>query len=87
MAPSSSRREGGTLQKATFRATYDRAFTGYDGDRFHLLVRSQSGWASPEEFPRQRYALAVTLEHRTELDLYNRIEQRILLPERVRVRP
>lgn len=87
MSPSPQRREGGTLQKAVFKATLNQVFTSYEGDRFHLLITSQSGWATPTDFPQQCYALAVTLEHLTDIELYNVLQQRVILRERVRVRP
>ena len=86
MIPSSTRREGGTLQKAVFKATQNRAFIDYEGDQFHLLVTSQSGWATSEDFPEQHYALVVTMEHKSNLELYTQLQQRIMIPERVRVR-
>ena len=87
MSPSPTRREGGTLQKAIFTARQNRVFTDYGGDVFHLLVRCQAGWASPEEFDHQNYALAVTIEHLDDsLQIYNVIKQRLQLPPRIRIR-
>ena len=87
MTPTATRRERGTLQKAVFVAAQNRAFSNYSGDTFHLLVRCQAGWASPEQFPHQRYALAVTVEHLEEpIELYNIVTQRVQLPERVRLK-
>jgi len=88
MNPSKTRRGGGTLQKATFFASRNKSFSEYNGDIFHLLVRCKSAsWMSANEQERQRYALAVTLEHiDTTVDLYNIIDQRIRPEQRVRVR-
>jgi hypothetical protein len=86
MEPSSTKREGGTLQKALFIAKQNRAFTDYEGDVFHLLLTCKSGWASPEEFDNQTYALAVTIEHKEPMNLYNLVEQQVRLPQRIRIR-
>jgi len=86
MIPSSTKREGGTLQKATFAAKRNQAFTNYEGDVFHLLVICKSGWASPEEFENQTYGLAVTIEHKEHINVYNLVEQQVRLPQRIRIR-
>lgn len=87
MSPLPNRRENGTLQKATFLIAQNRMFDKYEGDAFHLLVRCQNRWASVEETPNQRYALAVTIEHLEQMiPLYATIQQRVQVSERVRVR-
>lgn len=85
----STRRKSSTLQKATFKASRNQSFTEYvdNGGNFHLLVSCSSVWASSDEFPTQRYALAVTIEHEDiSIPLYSLIEHQIRLQEKVRVR-
>lgn len=76
---SPTRREGGTLQQAVF--TFQRAISSDHGEEYILLVRCEDGWINKERNPafRQRYAVAVTLEH-------DDPEARIYAQARVRAR-
>jgi hypothetical protein len=71
MEPSPTRRQRGTLQCATFRASRD--MSDY-GDRYFVVVRNEAGWS--EELS-QRFAVAVELRHQAEIRLYERIRLRI----------
>lgn len=89
LKPTQKRREFGTLQKGIFIAKQNKAFTNYgdSGGNFHVLVFCRPTWASPPEFERQKYALAVTIEHiAVDLDLYGLISQQLQSQERVRIR-
>jgi len=81
MEPTPTVREGGTLQKATFTMKR-RPSTDY-GDTYHVVVRCEKKWARDEHAP-QQYAVVVVVEHAAEIDLYNRIRERVR--ERIRVR-
>ena len=82
MYPKAKSREGGTLQRATF--TMKGAPRADYGDTYHVVVRCERKWARDEHAP-QRYAVVAVVEHSAEVNLYNRIRDRVL--ERVRVRP
>jgi hypothetical protein len=85
LIPSTTRRENGTLQKATFTANRNRTFEDYDDEEFHLLIFSQATW-TPSIVEEQRYAIAITIEHLEQpVQLLNAIRQRVQIPERVRV--
>ena len=74
MDPRPGVREGGTLQKAIFRMP---RFPRRDyGDTYHLVVRCEKKWARVEHAP-QRYALVVVLRQEGEVNIYQRIDQRI----------
>lgn len=77
---SSGQRESGTLQKAVFKIAQARQ--NY-GDTYFLVVRCQREWALDEHGP-QGYAVAVTVSHSAEVDLYARIEPRVRIPLRAR---
>jgi len=83
MEPKPSIREGGTLQKAIF--TMRRAPRVDYGDTYHLVVRCEKKWASDEHGP-QRYAVVVTIDHTAEINLYDRIRDRIQAAVRLRAR-
>jgi hypothetical protein len=83
MEPKPSIREGGTLQKGTF--TMRRAPQTDYGDTYYLVVRCEKKWARDEHGP-QRYAVVVTIDHTAEIDLYNRIRERVQAAIRVRAR-
>ncbi|MCA9885250.1 MAG: S8 family peptidase [Anaerolineae bacterium] len=89
LVPSSTAREGGTIQRAIFEVKQNRVFTDHSqyGGNLHLLVRSKAVWVSHEEFPIQKYALAITIEHENAmLDVYTKVTQQIQTRQRVRVR-
>ena len=52
-----------------------RDIAGY-GDRYHLVVRCEAGWAS-NLVDRQRFAVVVQLEHEAEIQLYQRVRIRL----------
>jgi hypothetical protein len=76
MVPKPSVREGGTLQRATFKM-HRAPQTDY-GDTYYLVVRCEKKWAKDEDAP-QRYALAVVIEHSANVNLYNRIRERVTI--------
>lgn len=78
LVPSSTRRETSTLQKATF--TMKRNTAAY-GDTYYLVVRCEGRWAPPS---RQRFAVAVTMEHENVDELYLRVAQRVQVRTRAR---
>lgn len=85
--PSMTKISKGTMQKAIFEVHQNRSFTEYEGDNFQLMICCKKGWASEEEFPRQNYGLACTIEHVSEqCVLYQNIQQRIRTQERIRPR-
>ncbi|MBA3920481.1 MAG: hypothetical protein H0X31_01735 [Nostocaceae cyanobacterium] len=89
MQPSPNQRENGTLQKGVFVGKSNKSFTEYSdhGDNLHLLVRCRSVWATKNDFPLQRYAVAVTIEHMNGMiELYNLVKQEIQIRERIRVK-
>jgi subtilisin family serine protease len=75
LSPGPRAREGGTVQRAS--ATYKRGIETY-GDSYYVVVRCESGWASFVEH--QRFGLVVEISQRAEVQLYERIRQRIRLP-------
>jgi hypothetical protein len=83
MEPKPSIREGGTLQKGTF--TMRRAPQTDYGDTYYLVVRCEKKWARDEHGP-QRYAVVVTLDHTAEINIYDRIRDRVQAAIRVRAR-
>jgi subtilisin family serine protease len=87
MTPSITRRNTGTLQKATFAISRNKSLTDYEGDIFHIVVVCKSAsWLSLDEIENQKYALTVTLEHLGEpIDIYNSVQQSVRQRPRVRV--
>jgi subtilisin family serine protease len=75
LSPGPQAREKGTVQCAT--ATFKRNVEQY-GDDYYLVVRCESGWAT--FLDRQRFAVVVEISHKAEVQLYERIRQRIRLP-------
>jgi hypothetical protein len=75
-----------TLQLRTWEA---KRLDVNDGETYFLAVthRTQT-WARNTDYERQRYALAVTIEDesRVDIDLFALVTQRIELPARVRIR-
>lgn len=74
MTPGPQLREKSTLQSAT--AVFQRDISTY-GDRYHIVVRCESGWSS--DLVRQRFALVVEIAHEAEIQIYQQIRQRIQL--------
>jgi subtilisin family serine protease len=72
LAPGPQAREKGTVQCATI--TFKRGIEAY-GDFYYLVVRCESGWAS--HIDRQPFAVVVELLHKAEVQLYERVRQRI----------
>jgi subtilisin family serine protease len=72
LIPGPQAREKGTLQRAT--ATFKRDIKGYGND-YYLVIRCEAGWANPER--RQRFAVVVEISHKAEVQLYERIRQRV----------
>jgi hypothetical protein len=64
-------REKGSVQSATIK--FKRSIEEY-GDEYYLVVRCESGWA---ETARQRFAAVVEISHKAEVQLYERIRQRV----------
>lgn len=74
LIPGPQARERGTVQSAT--ATFKRGVEGY-GDTYYLVVRCESGWAMHVD--RQQFSIVVELLHKAEIQLYERVRQRIRL--------
>lgn len=91
LRPSSDRVLGSTLQVRRWRAPAANSLSVDDGDTYYLVVtHSSAPWGGnlKEEYLTQGYAVAVELvdRDRTEVDLYNLVQQRVRMPARVRVR-
>jgi hypothetical protein len=67
-------RECGTLQSATFTMKQNPA-EEY-GDVYYLVVRCERQW-HPDEFDQQRFAVVVELSHSVDIQLYERVRQRL----------
>jgi hypothetical protein len=65
-------RERGTVQFGS--VTFKRNVEAY-GDAYYLVVRCEGGWASLVD--RQRFAAVVEISHKANVQLYERIRQRI----------
>jgi hypothetical protein len=83
MEPSSTLREGGTLQKASFMMK--RQPNPEYGDTYYLVVRCERKWARTEHAP-QRYAAVVVVEHSASVRLYGEIRTRVQEAARMRAR-
>ncbi|MDF0522355.1 S8 family peptidase [Bradyrhizobium yuanmingense] len=70
LKPGAQRRERGTLQCATFSMTTN---SQRYGDRYFLAVRCESGWSSED----QRFALAIELRSLADIQLYQRVQERV----------
>ena len=75
-------RERGTLQSAVF--VMQRNPPSEDGNTYYLVVRCERQWF-PDELAMQRFAVVVELGHVQNIDLYERIQERVEAP-RVRIR-
>lgn len=73
LEPGPKRRDGNTLQTAA--QSYVRDTIAY-GDEYYLVVRCIGGWAEEQEVE-QNFAVAVELEHQSEIQLYARVQQRV----------
>jgi hypothetical protein len=73
MSPGPQTREKATVQTAT--ATFKRDVQEY-GHTYFLVVRCEGGWAPID---RQRFAVVVEISHKAEIQLYERVRQRIRL--------
>ena len=67
-------RECGTLQSATFTMRNNPA--AEYGETYYLVVRCERKWF-PDEYAKQRFALAVQISHTAEIELYERIRERV----------
>lgn len=74
MKPGPQLREKSTLQSAI--ATFKADISNY-GDRYYIVVRCESGWAT--ELVAQRFALVVEVAHEANIQIYQQIRQRIQL--------
>lgn len=74
MVPGPNVREKSTLQCAT--VTFQSDITTY-GDRYYLVVRCESGWAT--ELVTQRFAVVVEIAHEAPIEIYQQIRQRLQL--------
>ena len=75
-------RERGTLQRGTFNIKRNPA--AEYGDTYYLVVRCERQWY-PSELAMQRFAVVVELGHSEDIDIYERIRERVEVP-RIRVR-
>ncbi|KAB2908200.1 MAG: S8 family peptidase [Dechloromonas sp.] len=73
LKPSPTVREKSSLQAAT--VSFSRDVTHY-ADTYHLVVRCAGGWAGAI---RQSFAIVVEIAHEAEVQLYERVRQRIRL--------
>jgi hypothetical protein len=74
LAPGPQAREKGTVQSAT--VTFKRGIEDY-GDSYYLVVRCESGWATHVD--RQEFAVVIELLQKAEVQLYERVRQRLRL--------
>jgi hypothetical protein len=74
LVPGPQDREKGTLQTASI--TFKRNIEEY-GDSYYLVVRCETGWAN--NVARQRFAVVVEIAHKAQIQLYERVRQRIRL--------
>ena len=72
-------RECGTLQSAIFAMSRNPAVEY--GETYYLVVRCERKWTA-EDFVQQRFAVVVELSHQVDIQLYERVQQRV----QVRVR-
>ncbi|WP_095092949.1 S8 family peptidase [Pseudomonas sp. Irchel 3A5] len=73
LQPGPQTREKGTVQTAT--VTFKKGELGQYGDRYYLVIRCESGWA--DYLPVQNYAVAVEIAHEADVQIYQRIQQRV----------
>ena len=65
------------MQSAT--ATFKRSVKDYGND-YYLVIRCEAGWASFQN--RQRFAVVVEISHKAEVQLYERIRERVRISVR-----
>jgi len=82
MTPGPNKREGGTLQKASFTMK-NNPIHDY-GNTYFLVVICEKKWAPENEAP-QTYSVVVQVEHAANINLHAQIRYRIKPPVRVRV--
>jgi subtilase family protein len=75
LLPGPQAREKSTVQCAT--TTFKRNIKDYGND-YYLVVRCEGGWAASFA-NRQRFAVVVEISHKAQVQLYERIRQRIRL--------
>lgn len=78
LSPGANLRDKGTIQSGI--ATFRRSVEAY-GDRYYVIVRCHSGWA--DYVNSQKYALVVELSQKSNIQLYQKVRQRIV--QRVQV--
>ncbi len=77
----------GTLQKGIFNISRDSALLDYQGSELQLLIKCKSGWATEADYPRQKYAIAVTLEQLSQqIPIYQQVRQQLQQEVRARSR-
>jgi hypothetical protein len=74
LLPGPQARERGTVQCATI--VFKRSVEDY-GDDYYLIVRCESGWAT--HLARQRFSVVVELLQKADVQLYERVRQRLRL--------
>jgi len=72
--PKSRVRECGTLQSAIFTMRQNPA--AEYGETYYLVVRCERKWIA-DDFLQQRFAVVVELSHQVDVQLYERIRQRV----------
>lgn len=72
LLPGPQARERGTVQCAS--VTFKRSVEAY-GDYYYLVVRCEGGWAN--SVGQQPFAAVVEISHKAEVQLYERVRQRI----------
>lgn len=84
LCPSLTIRKKGTLQKA--QVHFSSKKWNYNYKSMYLVVACNKKWVNPEETPSQRYAIVASISHSNEsVDLYNKLQGEIRLPQRIRV--
>jgi hypothetical protein len=75
LTPTPSLREKSSLQTAA--VNFSRDISHY-GDTYYLVVRCAGGWAA--DVARQGFAVVVEIAHEAEVQLYERLRQRVRVP-------
>lgn len=82
LEPSSKYRDPGATQKGVFKITNNP--TKY-GTKYFLVVVCKSNWSPKDYFP-QDYAVVVNIKHKLMNTLYSRIEEKVSLRAREKIR-
>jgi len=82
MWPKHRERHPGTLQKSTFDIHNKSAFKK---EPFYVVVWCEGRWAAVEKQP-QKYALAITMEHLEQINIYNSIRSKNVQQADLRIR-